>query len=113
MTVDASAQSGPSARNSPPCTISIAIQWLTIGLLQKDAHRHNPGGRLYKSLKINELFNRGDWIRTSDLLLPKQALYRAKLRPEKNQQMRVARSIHAVTTCFSLFAYRCTSKGAP
>jgi hypothetical protein len=24
---------------------------------------------------------RGDWIRTSDLLLPKQALYRAKLRP--------------------------------
>ena len=29
------------------------------------------------------LFSRGDWIRTSDLLLPKQALYRAKLRPEK------------------------------
>ena len=25
--------------------------------------------------------SRGDWIRTSDLLLPKQALYRAKLRP--------------------------------
>src|ERR1700733_10840182 len=24
---------------------------------------------------------RGDWIRTSDILLPKQALYRAELRP--------------------------------
>ena len=28
------------------------------------------------------LENRGDWIRTSDLLLPKQARYRATLRPE-------------------------------
>ena len=28
------------------------------------------------------VISRGDWIRTSDLLLPKQALYRAKLRPE-------------------------------
>src|SRR5437588_8733481 len=33
-------------------------------------------------LRINDLQSRGDWIRTSDLLLPKQALYRAKLRPE-------------------------------
>jgi hypothetical protein len=30
------------------------------------------------------LLSRGDWIRTSDLLLPKQALYRAKLRPDYN-----------------------------
>ena len=30
---------------------------------------------------FNYLYGRGDWIRTSDLLLPKQALYRAKLRP--------------------------------
>jgi hypothetical protein len=34
------------------------------------------------SLSILLFINgRGDWIRTSDLLLPKQALYRAKLRP--------------------------------
>ena len=26
---------------------------------------------------------RGDWIRTNDLLVPNQALYQAKLRPEK------------------------------
>ena len=25
---------------------------------------------------------RGDWIRTSDILLPKQALYRAELHPD-------------------------------
>ena len=30
---------------------------------------------------LTVLISRGDWIRTSDLLLPKQALYRAKLRP--------------------------------
>ncbi len=28
-----------------------------------------------------ELHGRGDWIRTNDLLLPKQALYQAELRP--------------------------------
>ena len=27
------------------------------------------------------ILSRGDWIRTSDLLLPKQALYQAKLHP--------------------------------
>ena len=30
----------------------------------------------------NHQLSRGDWIRTSDLLLPKQARYRATLRPE-------------------------------
>lgn len=30
--------------------------------------------------------NRGGEIRTHGLLLPKQALYQAKLRPEKNQE---------------------------
>ncbi len=32
--------------------------------------------------------SRGDWIRTSDLLLPKQARYRATLRPEARDSVR-------------------------
>jgi hypothetical protein len=40
------------------------------------------GGRwLLKDAQLSITLSRGDWIRTSDLLLPKQALYRAKLRP--------------------------------
>ncbi len=35
-----------------------------------------------KPFKISEIFGRGDRIRTCDLLLPKQALYQAELRPE-------------------------------
>ena len=35
---------------------------------------------VYQILRSN---GRGDWIRTNDLLVPNQALYQAKLRPEK------------------------------
>ena len=37
---------------------------------ERRAHGAGPG------------YGRGDWIRTSDFLLPKQALYQAELRPE-------------------------------
>ena len=48
---------------------------------------HTPG-------KWSRGDGRGDWIRTSDFLLPKQALYQAELRPG------VPRKIWRVPGCF-------------
>lgn len=36
---------------------------------------------LLEAMICKTVTNRGDWIRTSGLLLPKQALYQAELRP--------------------------------
>jgi hypothetical protein len=40
---------------------------------------------LRAAFKYSKQFGRGERIRTFDILLPKQALYRAELRPEQTE----------------------------
>ena len=58
------------------------------GVLPERQQRKKPRREAEAKCLLHMIFvSRGDWIRTSDLLLPKQALYRAKLRPDFGRKL--------------------------
>ena len=69
----------PVAAPSPALPLAVNVLHVTY-IDATGARDSEECGRL--RLGLFELYSRGDWIRTSDLLLPKQARYRATLRPE-------------------------------